>query len=462
MKTFKILLCLVTTFCSAQDPALDLQLFATGFTRPIDIQNAGDDRLFIVEQDGVIKIIDGGVTSPTPFLSIAVNSVGNEQGLLGLAFHPDYANNGYFFVNYTLPNRSTQISRFQVSSDPDIADSSSELSILTVAQPFANHNGGCLQFGADGYLYIGLGDGGDANDPQNLAQNPTRLLGKMLRIDINDTNGSINYVIPDDNPFVSDSSIRDEIWAIGLRNPWKFSFDASTDELWIADVGQNDIEEINKAAAGVSGQNYGWRCYEGNADFNTSGCNDVSTYTFPLADYSHTNDGAFKCSVTGGYVYRGSTYTSMVGSYIFADFCSNELAYINSTNTIQFAGSFSGGLSSFGEDMNKELYVAALNTGIIYRVVDANLSINEDMTERFTLFPNPASHEVTIQLPSSALSESLATNGDILRIFDLTGKTVQTASINIPKTTVSIANLPAGIYIAQLENSKQTRKLIIR
>lgn len=451
----------MTTFCAAQDPALDLQSFATGFTRPIDIQNAGDERLFIVEQDGVIKIIDGGVTNPTPFLSISVNSIGNEQGLLGLAFHPDYTNNGYFFVNYTLPNRSTQISRFKVSSDPDVADANSEFPILTVAQPFANHNGGCLQFGVDGYLYIGLGDGGSANDPQNIAQNPTRLLGKMLRIDIDDTNGSLNYVIPDDNPFVTDTSIRDEIWAFGIRNPWKFSFDAVTNELWIADVGQDDLEEINMAAAGVGGQNYGWRCYEGDADFNTSGCTSASDYTFPLADYSHTLDGAFKCSVTGGYVYRGTTYPGMVGVYIFADFCSNELGYINSANTIQFGSTFSGGLSSFGEDVNNELYVAALNTGTIFRVIDANLSVDEVTSTPFGLFPNPASDEITITLSLPSVT-SAGTNNEILRVFDLTGRTVQVSQIEAPKTTISIANLPAGIYIAQLENSKQTQKLIIR
>ena len=461
MKTLKILLCLVTTFCAAQDPALELESFATGFTRPIDIQNAGDDRLFIVEQDGVIKIIDGGVTNATPFLSIAVNSGGNEQGLLGLAFHPDYDSNGFFYVNYTQANGSTQISRFEVSSDPDIADAGSEFPILNVSQPFANHNGGCLQFGADGYLYIGLGDGGSANDPQNIAQNPTRLLGKMLRIDINDTNGSINYVIPDDNPFVTDSSVRDEIWAIGVRNPWKFSFDAVTNDLWIADVGQNEIEEVNMVSAGVGGQNYGWRCYEGDEDFNTSGCADASTYTFPLASYTHTTDGEFKCSVTGGYVYRGSSFPAMVGFYIFADFCSNELAFVDDTTNIQFAGPFSGGLSSFGEDINNELYVAALNTGIIYQVVDANLSVDDVTTIPFNLFPNPAVNQVTLTMETS--SDLVSQNRtERLRIFDLSGRTVQTLDITASKTIFSIADLPAGIYIAQLENSGQTQKLIIR
>lgn len=461
MKTLKILLCLVTTFCAAQDPALELESFVTGFTRPIDIQNAGDDRLFIVEQDGVIKIIDGGVTNATPFLSIAVNSGGNEQGLLGLAFHPDYDSNGFFFVNYTQANGSTQISRFEVSSDPDIADAGSEFPILNVVQPFANHNGGCLQFGADGFLYIGLGDGGSANDPQNIAQNPTRLLGKMLRIDINDTNGSINYVIPDDNPFVADSSVRDEIWAIGVRNPWKFSFDAVTNDLWIADVGQNEIEEVNMVSAGVGGQNYGWRCYEGDEDFNTSGCADASTYTFPLASYTHTTDGEFKCSVTGGYVYRGSSFPAMVGFYIFADFCSNELAFVDDSSNIQFAGPFSGGLSSFGEDINNELYVAALNTGIIYQVVDANLSVDDFSITSFNLFPNPAVNEVTLSMASSPDLGS-QTQNEQLHIFDLSGRIVQTLIIRTSKTTFSIADLPAGIYIAQLENSKQTQKLIIR
>jgi hypothetical protein len=281
----------------------------------------------------------------------------------------------------------------------------------------------------------------------------------MLRIDINDTNGSINYVIPGDNPFVTDSSVLDEFWAIGVRNPWKFSFDAVTNDLWIADVGQNEIEEVNMVSAGVGGQNYGWRCYEGDEDFNSSGCADASTYTFPLASYTHTTDGEFKCSVTGGYVYRGSSFPAMVGYYIFADFCSNELAFVDDTTNIQFAGPFSGGLSSFGEDINNELYVAALNTGIIYQVVDANLSVDELTTTPFNLFPNPANDLVTLSMASTLDSETL---GDQLRIFDLSGRTVHTLDITASKTTFSIADLPAGIYIAQLENSGQTQKLIIR
>ncbi|RMB60630.1 T9SS C-terminal target domain-containing protein [Dokdonia sinensis] len=439
----------------AQEPIIDLESFATGFTRPVDIQNAGDNRLFIVEQDGVIKIIENGTTLSTPFLTIDVNSNGNEQGLLGLAFHPNYSSNGFFFVNYIAANGSTQVSRFQVSSDANIADPDSEFDILNVTQPFSNHNGGCLQFGSDGYLYLGLGDGGSANDPGNRAQNPTTLLGKMLRIDIDNTENGNNYAIPDDNPFVSDSGTLDEIWALGVRNPWKFSFDAQTNEMWIGDVGQNEIEEINKANAGVGGQNYGWRCYEGNEDFNLSNCATEDSFTFPLVDYSHNNDGEFKCSITGGYVYRGSTFTTLQGKYVFADFCSNEVAYVNEANEIQYFGPFSGGLSTFGQDVNNELYVAALNTGIIYRVVDENLSVDGFEDINFTMYPNPANVIVTVNFPAFAKAETL-------NIYDLTGRIVTSQRLTTASTQINIAQLPAGIYLAQLEESGETLKLIVR
>lgn len=463
MKQLALLLVFLTFSIYAQEPVIDLESFATGFTRPVDIQNAGDDRLFIVEQDGVIKIIENGVTLDTPFLTLTVNSGGNEQGLLGLAFHPDYDNNGFFFVNYIAANGSTQVSRFEVSSDANVADAGSELDILNVPQPFANHNGGCLQFGADGFLYLGLGDGGSANDPGNRAQNPTTLLGKMLRIDIDDTENGNNYTIPDDNPFVNDSGIRDEIWALGVRNPWKFSFDAQTDELWVGDVGQNEIEEINKAAAGVGGQNYGWLCYEGNEDFNLSNCGAEDTFTFPLVDYSHSNDGAFKCSITGGYVYRGSTFTTLQGKYVFADFCSNEVAYVDENDEIQYFGPFSGGLSTFGEDVNDELYVAALNTGIIYRVVDENLSVETFDGMNFTMYPNPASEMVTVDFNAFAKPEPNGTTvAETLNIYDLTGRIIKSEQLTNASTQINIAQLPAGVYLAQLEQSGYTLKLIVR
>lgn len=266
MKKLTTILCTMCVILSfAQD--LELDLFASGFNRPVNIKHAGDDRLFVVEQDGFIKIVNSdGSVEPTNFLDIddRVRSIGNEQGLLGLAFHPDFASNGYFFVNYTDNSGDTVISRFsRIGVNPTIADPNSELIILTYTQPYSNHNGGELQFGPDGYLYISSGDGGSGGDPQNNAQNLNSLLGKLLRIDVNNSTASNPYEIPADNPFIGDAAARDEIWAYGLRNPWKFSFDALTDDLWIADVGQNAREEINLVPSTDAGLNYGWRCYEG-------------------------------------------------------------------------------------------------------------------------------------------------------------------------------------------------------
>ena len=259
----------------------------------------------MVEQAGIIKILNPDATvNPTPFLNItSLISSGGERGLLGLAFHPDYVNNGYFFVYYTNTTGDTQVARYTVDAiDSNLADPTTAVLIIDVDQPYSNHNGGCIQFGVDGFLYIGLGDGGSGGDPQNRSQNLETLLGKILRIDIDTTDGSNNYSIPSDNPFVDDTNALDEIWAYGVRNPWRFSFDSESDELWIADVGQGAIEEINRAALDAAGLNYGWRCYEGSQTYNTSGCPDPSELTFPVAEYSH----AIGYSITGGYVYHGN------------------------------------------------------------------------------------------------------------------------------------------------------------
>ncbi|MCB0566277.1 MAG: PQQ-dependent sugar dehydrogenase, partial [Phaeodactylibacter sp.] len=288
-----------------------------------------------------------------------------------LAFHPDYANNGYFYVNYNNNSGNTRISRFSVLADtPNQADPNSELNLLEVGQPFSNHNAGDLNFGPDGYLYFGLGDGGSANDPGNRAQNRQMLLGKMLRIDVDHGDP---YSIPEDNPFAFDDFTLDEIWAIGLRNPWRFSFDRLTGAMWIADVGQDRWEEVNYQAPGsVGGQNYGWRCYEGSQAFNlNSGCVAQSEYTFPVQVYANNN--SVGCSITGGFVYRGATYPDMYGYYIYTDYCSGrfwslepdgqggwqntELANLDNTEFV-----------TFGEDREGELYVAAIGDGIIYRL----------------------------------------------------------------------------------------------
>ena len=365
-------------FANAQI-GLNLELVASGFDEPVDISNAGDDRLFITEQDGTIRIVKDGVVMASPFLDIdsQVNSGANERGLLGLAFHPDYANNGYFYVNYNNSSGTTIISRFSVAQNPDTADPNSELILMSIPQPFSNHNGGELEFGPDGYLYIGTGDGGAGGDPGNRSQNPQVLLGKMLRIDVDNPSNGENYGIPADNPFVGDASTLDEIWALGLRNPWKYTFDRATGDLWIADVGQNEWEEIDvQPANSTGGENYGWRCREGMHNYDTSsGCPPLSELTEPIHEYVNTfSEG---CSVTGGYVYRGCDYPGMVGAYIYADYCSGKFWSITTDGNGNYVNEELANLSnnqysSFGEDIDGELYVVAHGQGAIYKVTDTN------------------------------------------------------------------------------------------
>lgn len=360
-------------FCQ---PVIQLEEFASGFADPVDIAHAGDSRLFIVEREGYIKILDSlGNTLPDNFLDIhtMIESGYQEQGLLGLAFHPDYATNGFFFVNYTDLDGNTVIARYKVSTfDPNIADPTTDTIIYTAIQPFVNHNGGCLKFGPDGYLYFGLGDGGSGGDPGNRAQNPENKLGKMHRIKVDDV---LPYEIPDDNPYVDALDTLPEIWAIGYRNPWRFTFDKLTGDLWIGDVGQNLIEEVDFEPAGSpGGLNYGWRCYEANDVFNDAGCGDMGDYTFPILDYPHNySTGGY--AVTGGFVYRGSLFPGMYGYYLCADFVSGNWWWIYPDG----AGGWMNermddvqlDVSSFGEDINGELYCTELYSGQIFHITDA-------------------------------------------------------------------------------------------
>jgi glucose/arabinose dehydrogenase len=341
------------------------------FTDPLDLQNAGDgtDRIFVVERAGRIKVFPNSSTAAELKIFIDITdrvSAGGEMGLLGLAFHPDYENNGYFFVNYTVSNpRMTRISRFQVSEvNPDSADKNSEVIILTFSQPFANHNGGWVGFGPnDGYLYIGTGDGGSGGDPQNNGQSITTFLGKILRIDIDNQDPGLEYAIPSDNPFVdSTGSVVKEIFAWGLRNPWRSSFDPVTGWLWTGDVGQNLYEEIDTIA---SGKNYGWRCYEGNHTYNTSGCN-YPEYIPPVWEYSQGPH----CSVTGGYVYRGMNVPELTGKYIYADYCSGtvwSLEYDGTSTNNQTLLTVPASVVSFGVDECNELYIVTFSPDRIYR-----------------------------------------------------------------------------------------------
>ena len=459
-KTLTLLLLLITTFSFSQD--IYTILFADGFSNPVEMQNVGDDRLFIVEKRGVIEILQlDGTTNPTPFLdiqSIVLTPGGNydERGLLGLAFHPDYINNGYFYVNYIDNFGNTQISRFSVStSDPSIADPDSEFQILEVEQPYINHNGGCLRFGPEGYLYIGLGDGGSAGDPENRSQNLQTLLGKMLRIDIDNTEGSTNYAVPSNNPFVGDPNALDEIWSYGLRNPWRFSFDSETDELWIGDVGQGSMEEIDRAAATVSGQNYGWRCYEGTQEYNTSGCPNQSELTFPVAEYSHSGGN---CSITGGYVYRGEIYENFLGIYFYADFCSGEIGTIDQSNNQINHGSFNGSWVSFGEDKNKELYIID-NFGSIYKIEGNILSTTDFNINTVSIYPNPASNNLNVKSSNNSFIKNIS-------IYDLKGSIALTKNISgLTETNISINSLQTGIYMVKVSSAKGTsiiKKLIVK
>ncbi|KAA3655078.1 MAG: glucose dehydrogenase [Chloroflexi bacterium] len=339
--------------------------------RPTYLTHAFDNRLFIIEQVGKIRIVENGVLLAEPFLDLQdrVGSFANEQGLLGLAFHPEYVENGRFFVNYTNPGGSTVIARFQVNSgNPNLADPDSERILLTIGQPFNNHNGGQVGFGPDGFLYIAMGDGGSAEDPQNNGQNPATLLGSLLRIDVNYDDGTNFYAVPSTNPFVNDDAIRNEIWSYGWRNPWRFSFDRATGDLFVADVGQYTYEEVHfQPANSTGGENYGWNIMEGQHCFNAESCNSEGLQ-LPIFEYNHSSG----CSITGGYVYRGTAFPSLTGNYFVGDYCTGIIWSVipqadgSWTNTqVLF---LEKQISSFGEDANGELYAVGHATGEVWQI----------------------------------------------------------------------------------------------
>jgi len=362
---------------------IQLEQVASGLTSPVTVTNAGDGsgRIFIVQQTGQIRILSGGTLLPTPFLDIsALVSCCGEQGLLGLAFHPDYATNGFFYVDYTNVAGDTVVARYKVSAtDPSVADPDSAQTVLTQDQPAANHNGGQLAFGPDGYLYIALGDGGGGGDPQGNGQNLETWLGKLLRVDVNgddfpdDTNR--NYAVPPNNPFVGIAGGLDEIWAYGLRNPWRCTFDRATGALFIADVGESAWEEINfQPAASGGGENYGWNVLEGMHCFNDVPPGICNAFlnggsTLPILEYDHS----LGCSVTGGYRYRGQLYPQLDGIYFYGDLCSGRVWGATRqgdgtwvTEELLISG-FT--ISTFGEDEAAELYIASYSGGALYRIV---------------------------------------------------------------------------------------------
>ena len=437
--------------------SISIEEFATNLSSPVDIQNAGDDRLFVVEKSGRIIILDNTGNETGTFLNItSLVSGGGEQGLLGLAFHPDYATNGYFFVNYTDTSGDSQISRFSVSADPDVADANSELKIIDYSQPFTNHNGGYLDFGSDGLLYIGTGDGGSGGDPGNRAQNKLLLLGKMLRIDIDTPAGNNNYSIPTGNPYLGNPDGLDEIWAIGLRNPWKYDFDPNSNDLWIADVGQNAVEEINKVDYTVADLNYGWRCYEGSSTFNTSGCPDESELTFPVFEYAQGSG----CSITGGKVYRGATYPDAQGFFFYADLCDSRIAAVGPDNVNQAFGTFGGNTwTTFGRDVTGEIYIGDFN-GTIYKITNmvVLLSTNSFEINGFRLFPNPATNNITLTSDSQIINK--------IAIYDIKGSLViSNKNMSTLSKNINVTALTPGLYISEViteDGSKFTQKLIIK
>jgi glucose/arabinose dehydrogenase len=459
-----ILLCACMAGPLKAQPDIEIAFPSLNFSRPIDIQNAGDgsNRLFVAEQDGRIWVFpnDSDVKNSTRFLNISseVSRGGNEEGLLGLAFHPDFASNGYLYVNHSAGSpRRNVIARYEISEgDPNRADEGSRFVILEFNQPFSNHNGGQLAFGPDGYLYIATGDGGSGGDPQGNGQSLTTLLGKILRIDVDKQDPGLNYAIPTDNPFVGSGNARGEIWAYGLRNPWRMSFDPVTGWLWAGDVGQNKYEEIDIIE---KGKNYGWKIMEGFHCFSpSSGC-DTSGLALPVVEYGRE----YGVSVTGGHVYRGTQTPELYGAYIYGDFGSGRMWYLRydgSSDPVNTAFPGSGlSISTFGVDEQGELYFADFG-GAIRRFEATNthadpLKTYPDDISILSVFPNPVTSNRVTNTNISVASASYYH----LRLVDGLGRTMQTVHEgNLQPGShsfqVSLRDQPSGVYYLIMTSSK--------
>jgi glucose/arabinose dehydrogenase len=392
-----------------------------GLQAPVDIANArdGSGRLFIVEQPGRIRVSKNGQLTATPFLDLtAFVQFGGEQGLLGLAFHPRFRDNGLFFVNYTRrDDGATVVARYRVSADdPNRADPTSGVQLLLIPQPFANHNGGALKFGPDGYLYVATGDGGSANDPGNRAQNTFEWLGKLLRIDVD---RGVPYAIPADNPFASGTGGRPEVWAYGLRNPWRIAFDRQTGDLYIGDVGQGEVEEVDFVPAGTgAGANFGWHVMEGSrcTDLGGGPACGSSVLTSPVIEYTH----AFGCSIIGGSVYRGTQVAALFGRYVYGDLCSGTVwsaaRNVNGVWTTRQELATSFAITTFGEDEAGELYVANANDGTVHRIAADSTTNSVDVIEYYHA---ALDHYFVTTLPV----EIAALDSGILRGWTRTGQT---------------------------------------
>lgn len=458
----KIIYCLFLSFIFTLEltaQAYTLEALPSSFVFPVDIANTGDGRLFIVEKRGRIYILnEDGTKENTPFLNIGSKiRLGSEQGLLGLAFHPSFQENGLFYVNYTDNFDHTNISSFKLPEGTSTVSTLSENNLLRLDQPFGNHNGGCLKFGPDGYLYIGMGDGGSRLDPQNHGQDNRTMLGTMLRVAVDENGG---YAIPEDNPFFDDSMIPNEIWATGLRNPWRFSFDRATGDLWIGDVGQDALEEINYVKAGEgSGLDFGWRCWEGNEVLNPSGCAGDSTFYFPIHVYR--NDQFVGKSVTGGFVYRGMEIPELVGKYIYGDYESGKIWSLEklTDGTIlnqELLDHRESDISSFGEDKNGELLIVGYHSGKIYRLKSTTTSIRPTLlnSPTLTIAPNPVKGMVNISFEANQSAALL------FQIINLKGQVLQKTRMEINKGSQQIqldtSDLPTGSFILSITDGKST------
>ncbi len=456
------------------------------FFEPVFLTQSGDgsNRLFAVQQNGFIEsfLNDTSTASAETFLDVSKNlsASDGEEGLLGLAFDPHFSQNGYFYIDYTAPNPlHTVIARYRVSSDnPNKADSLSAFTILTVNQPFTNHNGGMLAFGADGYLYIGFGDGGSGGDPNNNAQNRSQLLGKILRIDVSDTTDTTHYRIPPDNPFAGNNEgYRQEIWAYGLRNPWRFSFDPTTGDLWAGDVGQASREEIDLI---LPGHNYGWRIMEGTACYNpSSGC-DTTGLTMPVIDYTHD----LGIAVVGGYVYHGSRRPDLQDDYIYADYGSGRIWMLRYANgqVVSSAELLHSPyvLSSFGVDQHNELYIMSYSTSVntpILRFADMLSPVgsqgDDNNTPHFAAleqnYPNPFNPTTTIQYTVAGVRRQASGVSEVrMVIYDVLGREVAVL-VNgkqvdgTYKVNFDGYNLPSGVYFYRLNvgNWKETKMMLL-
>lgn len=441
------------------------------FSSPVLLTHSGDgtNRIFVVEQPGVIRVFANDTTTQTTdtFLDITGRlTSGGEMGLLGLAFHPDFENNGLFYVDYTTTQngpRRTVISEFSASGN--LADAGSERILLEINQFAANHNGGMLEFGPDGYLYIALGDGGNSNDSGNNGQNRTTLLATILRIDVNNQADTLQYAIPPSNPFVGEGNgVREEIFAYGLRNPWRFSIDQQTGQLWVGDVGQKRQEEIDII---VSGSNYGWPIMEGFECFNRNNSDnplpncDQTGLTLPLIDYDH----GLGCSVSGGYVYRGSRLPALTGAYVYGDYCTGRIWLLRYENGSVTADSLlldtNLAISSFGTDEIGELYVCDIDAGRIYHFTAPTItSVSDDETQpkKFALkqnYPNPFNPETNIEysVPKANIVELSVfnTKGQKIRTLFRGKKDAGTYSISWDGKTDLGQTVASGVYIYRIK-----------